>query len=312
MAGDGGEAPGAVALGHDGGALLLDAGQLEAPPQQLSHRRHRGSAGCDGAEVAEHGHTHRRGVEPGSVGADHIAGGASSPTLPDASEAVDEEVVADVVPAVDVHVVRLDPPQHGRHLGRGVVVRAHRVVHEAHLQLGRDGGGGLGLSGAPRRPQRDRRRSRLAVAGGREHDLARRRRPPVAHQVHLYVVDALGHVDLVAVGAVDPHRLAHYPGSGALGRAGVRGVGTLGLELAPLAPAAVDAHPPPHVIAPPAGPAHPQQVEGGEVGPLGGDVDALAHLALDVGGQGLALGGRRAGGRHCRRAERGQRGRRRG
>ena len=50
--------------------------------------------------------------------------------LEDAPEGVDREVVADVVPAVDVGVERVDRAQHRGHLAARVAVWAVRVVHE--------------------------------------------------------------------------------------------------------------------------------------------------------------------------------------
>src|SRR5205823_1920468 len=62
-----------------------------------------------------------------------VAGPAA---LVDPAPGVDQEVVADVVPAVALHVVGVDRPHRGGGVGIGPVGRRHRVVDE---QLG-DGG----------------------------------------------------------------------------------------------------------------------------------------------------------------------------
>ena len=98
------------------------------------------SADCSAAEgvarvvVAEQRHADRARVEPQRVRTDHVARHAARPALVDGAEAVDEEVVTDVVPAVSLHVVDLDPPHDGRRLGRGVGVRGRGVVHDGELE----------------------------------------------------------------------------------------------------------------------------------------------------------------------------------
>ena len=55
-------------------------------------------------ERADHGHPDRTGVEPLRVRADDVALDPAVAAFVDRAEAVDEEVVADVVPAVPLHV----------------------------------------------------------------------------------------------------------------------------------------------------------------------------------------------------------------
>ena len=77
----------------------------------------------------------RDGVVALGLGADHGLVDAAGAALEDLAVLVDEEVVADVVPAVGVAVVAGDPEHDpGRLLGR-VVVGADRVVHERGLDL---------------------------------------------------------------------------------------------------------------------------------------------------------------------------------
>ncbi len=59
-------------------------------------------------------------------------GDAARAGLEDAPVEVDDEVVADVVPAVRVDVEGVDRPQHRRHLAGAVAVGVLGVVHERH------------------------------------------------------------------------------------------------------------------------------------------------------------------------------------
>ena len=58
--------------------------------------------------VADVGDADAAGVEAERLGADHVARDPAVAALPDLAEAVDEVVVADVVPAVRLHVVGVD------------------------------------------------------------------------------------------------------------------------------------------------------------------------------------------------------------
>ena len=86
------------------------------------------------AVLAEHGDADRAGVEPLRVRADDVPLDAAVPALVDGAETVDEEVVADVVPAVALHVVELDRLDDRRRLGGRVAVRAGRVVDDSDTQ----------------------------------------------------------------------------------------------------------------------------------------------------------------------------------
>ncbi len=83
--------------------------------------------------------------------------------LEDASEAVDHEVVADVVPAAAVTVELVDRTQHRRHFGGGITVGVLGVMDEGELDCpvcGRDLGVGAALCPGVARDDR-----RLAWAG---------------------------------------------------------------------------------------------------------------------------------------------------
>ena len=62
--------------------------------------------------------------------ADHVARHAAATAFVDRAVAVDQEVVTDVVPAVSLHVVDLDPAHDRGRLRRRVRVRAGRVMDE--------------------------------------------------------------------------------------------------------------------------------------------------------------------------------------
>ena len=69
-------------------------------------------------------------VEPQCVRAHDVPIDAAEAALVDRPEAVDEKVVADVVPAVPLHVEELNPLDDRGGLGAGVVVAAGRVVDD--------------------------------------------------------------------------------------------------------------------------------------------------------------------------------------
>ena len=95
-----------------------------------------GGVGC--REVPDQRDADRAGVEALRVRADHVLVDAAAATLVDRAEAVDEKVVADVVPAVSLHVVDLDPAHDRRRLRARVGVRAGRVVDDREPQRRRD------------------------------------------------------------------------------------------------------------------------------------------------------------------------------
>ena len=98
----------------------------------LHERIDRGGRRLDGAEVAHHRDAERAGVEPAGVRPDDVAVDAAGATLVDRAEAVDERVVADVVPAVALDVVELDRAHDRRRLEPRVRVRPGGVMDVRH------------------------------------------------------------------------------------------------------------------------------------------------------------------------------------
>ena len=139
----------------------IDVGEVETPGDQPLERLHRGRRRFRRLEVADQRDSDAPGVEPERVRADHVARDAAVPPLVDAAEAVDEEVVADVVPAVRPYVVDVDPAHDGGGLVGRVGVRRRRVVDDDEP----DRRGILRvipaeeLVAAPSSPRHDRRRA---------------------------------------------------------------------------------------------------------------------------------------------------------
>ena len=82
--------------------------------------------------VADHGDAHAAGVEALGVRADDRSVDASAAALVDAAVGVDQEVVANVVPAVRAHVVGVDRADDRGHVAGRVAVRRVGVMHEDH------------------------------------------------------------------------------------------------------------------------------------------------------------------------------------
>ena len=123
-----------VAAGHHlRRRARVDVRQVEPPGDQRDERRARGVGQRRALAVADVGDADAARVEAERLGPDHVARDAAVAALPDLPEAIDEVVVANVVPAVRLHVVGVDRAQDRRHLGLGVVVRRVRVVHEDHV-----------------------------------------------------------------------------------------------------------------------------------------------------------------------------------
>ena len=169
----------AAARGHHDLALGRDAVERELPADQARQRVHPRLGEQHGAERPDRRDTGRDGVVALRLGADHGLVDPARAALEHLAVLVDEEVVADVVPAVGVAVVARDPEHDPRRLLGPVVVRADRVVDERGLHLAvlgrrarRDG------VAAPLGAGDDRGLGRLG--GARPHALAAsgaRRRP---------------------------------------------------------------------------------------------------------------------------------------
>jgi hypothetical protein len=158
-------AGGATAGGRDGRGRI-DVVDVELPGQQPLDGVERDGGRRLRHEGADEGDAHGPGVEPAGVRADHRLGDPAGAALVDGPEAVDEEVVADVAPAVRLHVVGVDAPDDRRGVLLGVVGRPRGVVDDAELQPA--GVRGLvdpqRLVGAPLSPSDD---LRLLRDGGR-------------------------------------------------------------------------------------------------------------------------------------------------
>src|SRR5699024_1403541 len=118
-----------------GGAGGVDAVQVELPGEEALDPRGHGVRRRDLVVVAEGGDAGRLLVDAEGVGADDGLLQAAGAALPEAAPLVDQHVVADVVPAVAVHVVVVDAPDELRHLGLGVVVGARGVVDHRSADL---------------------------------------------------------------------------------------------------------------------------------------------------------------------------------
>ena len=158
-------------------------------------------------EVAHHRDAERAGVEPLRVRPDHVPVDASVAALVDRPEAVDERVVADVVPAVPLHVVQLDRPHDRGCLEPRVVVRPGRVVDERHPQAVRVHRLLLAdrLVGQPAAPRHD-----LRDPGGRNRP-QRHLRHRAAHGERPCAGHATDRPHLEPVAAADPDGRAEAP-----------------------------------------------------------------------------------------------------
>ena len=167
-------------------------------------------AAADGDDVLvrpEERDTDGAGVEPLRVRAHDVAVDAAEPPLVDRPEAIDEKVVADVVPAVPLHVEELDPlHDRGRFRSR-VAVAARSVVDDREAntrRVARRAATNL-LVRTPRRTRDDRRRH----GRGRRSQRDERLRAP--HQVRPDPRHVSDRTCLNAIRLADPPRVAETP-----------------------------------------------------------------------------------------------------
>ncbi len=184
------------------------------------------------------------------LGADDGLVDATGTALEDLPVAVDEEVVADVAPAVLVAVIAADRQHDGGAVLRRVGVRVDGVVHEAdlHLAVGRRRARPA-LVGAPRLARDDR--GRPAAAGRRAGLGSRRRpgdhgerpvrRPPQGGAQPVGRGRGAGRVDEPRAQAARPAAHAQLVGVGAAGpdRLGARAARVVGGHGGPRSPAPV-------------------------------------------------------------------------
>ncbi len=233
-------------LAGDGHAV-----QPELPGQEPGDRLERLGRGRHVTVRADDRHAGRAGVVALRLRADDRLVDASGAALEDLAVAVDEEVVAQVVPAVGVAVVLRDAEDDPRRVLRRVVVRRDGVVDEAdlHLAVARFRAG-LDAVPAPLRAGDDRGRPGLGRAtrpGGRRGACRARGAGAAAlgerthgDEVHLQRAPrTAGGAQLELVGATGPDRIGGV-GAGA----GVRPVRRAVAEGDPGAPGgAALAHP---------------------------------------------------------------------
>ena len=245
------------------------------------------------------GHAGRVAVVALGLRADHDRlVDAAGPALEDLAVLVDEEVVADVVPAVRVPVVLRDPEHDRRGVGGRVVVRGDRVVDEGDpdVAVGRQRARWDLRSGPGRARDVGRRRHRPERLGGARGVAEAPTGPPRgqsppgagadADQVDAQRgADGSAGAQLELVAGAGPHGVR-----GAAAGAGVRRVVAVDGERHPRAPAAV-APAGPHLDVP-AQPAQPEEVEA----PRRAQDAARAPAAGEVGGRHAQAEAARRGG----------------
>ena len=128
---------------------------VEPPREQLHERRARRRGHRRRPVDPDQRDADRAGVEPLRVRADDVPLDPAEPALEHLAVLVDEEVVAEVVPAVPLHVVGLDPADDGRRLLSRIRVDAGGVVDDRERQRGgvRRGGAADQLVRLPLRPR---------------------------------------------------------------------------------------------------------------------------------------------------------------
>jgi hypothetical protein len=124
---------GPAGAGQHRAAAGVDVGQVELPGRQALQGGQHGRGRPAGGKGPEQGDPRGVGVEPAGVGAEHGPGDAAVAALEHAAVAVDQEVVADVVPAPGAHVIQVVGPDQGGVLRGRVAVALHGVMHEGGL-----------------------------------------------------------------------------------------------------------------------------------------------------------------------------------
>jgi hypothetical protein len=103
-------------------------GDVEAPSEEIGKCGAGHCRRCGRTVCPEHGNADRARVEPFRVRADHVLVDAAVATFEHLPVLVDEKVVADVVPAVALHVVDLDAAHDRSGLRSCVRVCSGRVM----------------------------------------------------------------------------------------------------------------------------------------------------------------------------------------
>jgi hypothetical protein len=211
---------------------------IEAPREQAHERVPSRRRDAGAVVVADDGDPDRARVEPLRVGADDIAVDPAVPALEDLAVPVDEEVVADVVPAVPLDVVGHDPAHDRGGLSPRVRVRPGRVVDDGEADAARVEGRGPAnrLVRAPGEAEDDGRRSRDRQRARRDTFL------PARDVESPDPADAPPRPHRQPVRRARPERVADPPAARApLTRSQIRPVLSLRSPWPPAAPRALDA-----------------------------------------------------------------------
>ena len=175
--------------------------EVEPPGNQRDERRLSRCRDGRRAVVADQRNAGAARVEPHRVRPDHRARHAAVPALEDLAVLVDEEVVANVVPAVGLNVVEHDRPHDRGRLARAVAVRARGVMDEDQVDAVRVERGRAAdrLGRVPLRARDDRRLVGEVglperTAPDRAADEERPHRTDAAYRPVLHVVGGAGPV----------------------------------------------------------------------------------------------------------------------
>ena len=208
--------------------------EVEPPGDQRDERGACGGRDRGRAVVADHRDSDRAGVEPLRVRADHRPGHAAVAAFEDLAVLVDEEVVADVVPTVPLHMVELDRLHDRGRLRLRVRVRSRRVVDDREVDRVRVVGRRATnrLVRVPAGPRDDRRRA-CQVGPLRGRGL-----PRSAHEVGTQPGDAPHGPVLDRVRRACPERARDAPAASRAQLAPAVGERVLRREHPPRAPAA--------------------------------------------------------------------------
>ena len=116
-------------------AQRVGAVQRQLPREQVTHGGQRGGRRRHRGVRPDHRHARRPGVETTGVSSDDGPLQAAVAAFVDAAELVDEEVVADVVPAQALRVVGVEAAHLLGRLVGGVIVGRRRVMDVGHLHV---------------------------------------------------------------------------------------------------------------------------------------------------------------------------------